>query len=211
MEKNTEESVEREALPQELDGRYIHDREEFNYELDRTTVNFLWDNLARKDFLFDSTNQKAMVLIAFNTFAMGGIVLIYDVLSKKTGLVLSLGLFGILVVCIASLVSIVATTLVLAPFRHDTGLTANDELSLIFHKDIVSRSKDQYVRDCKGAQHLLEDIVTQTYSLAGGLKKKYFLTAVACQAILYGHLFGFICIVIAQIIGVISDYPTAVN
>ena len=197
--------IDSESVQEKVDGRLIHDREEFNYHLDRTTVSFLWDNLEREDFLFDSTNQKAMVLIAFNTFAMGGTVLIYDTFSAKEGWVLNLGLLGVLAVSLASLVSIFTTTLVLAPFRNDRKNDVNEETSIIFHKDIISRPKDQFVQDCKDSKYLLEDIVTQTYNLAGGLKKKYFLTAIACRSILYGHLTGFVFILIAQIIAIFSS------
>jgi len=186
----------------QLDDYPVQKGEEFNYNLDREASALLWSNLTRHDGLYEVTNKKAQGLIAFNTFAMGGVMLNFELLCSHGNHVINLGFLGVLVILVSSIISIYTTIRVIAPHiktrKYDTG----EELSLIFHEEILTRSLEQYIHDCKTTINLLEDMVKQTYALAVGLTKKFKYISIAIRCILFGHIPGIALLVLSYIFNI---------
>jgi len=186
------------SIPTGQTTKMLLRNEAFDYDLDETTLEFLWNNFRRYDELYESTNQKAAGLIAFNTFAMGGVMLNFETLAGSQHNLVNLGFAGSIILLISSLVSLLATVFVLAPFIKKV-IKPKDELSLIFHEEILQRSLPEYVDACKTKGKVFEDIITQTYMLAKGLKKKYKFLSLATKLVMYGHIPGFTLLAVSFI------------
>jgi len=128
---------------------------------------------------------------------MGGVMLNFEAFAQSTG-VPFLGVCGAMVILIASLLSLLSTILVIAPFIKKNH-NPDGKLSMIFHEEILARSCSEYIEDCKTSGRMIEDIGKQTYMLAKGLRRKYKHISVATKVIMFGHMPGFTLLVLSFI------------
>lgn len=140
---------------------------------------FLWDTIKRLDFYINTTNTKATIIIAFNTFTTGSVILKYkDILclfsnnsdKLKTGSALLLSLS-----CISSLISLYFIFKVVTPFL-DSHKNEKNYLSKLFFIDIAKNSTAQdYLNELKKSNKdsIVEDLATQAFSLAKGTETKF--------------------------------------
>lgn len=140
---------------------------------------FLWDTIKRIDFYINTTNTKATIIIAFNTFLTGSLILKYkdilDLFDKEShklimvsGIVLSLS-------CICSFISLIFIFKVVTPFL---GSFKNEKsyLSKLFFSDIAKNVTAQdYINELKKSNNssIIDDLGIQAYSLAKGTESKF--------------------------------------
>ncbi len=168
-------------------------------------IDFLWKIISRFDFYFGTTNMKATVIVAFNTFIFSAIVLKIDELllplkPHKSAVIITAIL--LVIAALASLVSLGAVFLVINPFlkspKHD--LTYQ---SKIFFQHIAEykEPKDylQFINKCTD-DNWIEDLSMQAYALSKGLKYKFDKMKTAIGAILFVQLPALGLIVLIRII-----------
>lgn len=136
-----------------------------------TKTDFLWKTLGRIDTYIGTTNVKAALIVAFDTFLLGGLLLkAPDILTplKAAPVAHTWALWFIATIGVASVASLWITLSVVQPF-----LTSNkrpgEYHSRIFFGDI-SEVKDAgafltQVRD-SGADEMLDDLAQQVHIVA---------------------------------------------
>ena len=165
----------------------------------------LWNIIHRFDSLIESTNTKAALLIAFNTFIFGGILLKWnEILPSFTAhpFLAIIGLICLASAAIASVLSLLFTIAAINPFL-ESGGGSKKYCSNIFFKDIAAYEEaGGYYKAIKTASpnSLDEDLVFQIYDLSKGILKKYKFLKNATNTILYLQLPAFAGVVITKFI-----------
>lgn len=127
--------------------------------------------LTRLDSYIESSQNKSNLYLALNTIILGGIITIISALKDlNCDWLLNLLL---LLIAIASVVSIIITLLAINPYVRSSD---DKKRSIFFFKDIASNvSCSNYETSLnKTIDHnLVEDLTSQVYSIAKGLNSKY--------------------------------------
>lgn len=137
-----------------------------------------WKVIGRYDFYFGSVNTKATMLVAFNTFVAGGIVLKWEDISKAFGghrIEFFLAGLGLFVAVAASLVSLGFTFWAVSPFLGSPS-RPNDFHSLLFFGDVAKfDTPEKYLENVNelDEESLCKDLAYQAHALAGGLTGKF--------------------------------------
>ncbi len=134
----------------------------------------LWNIIGRFDGLTESTNSKAALIIAFNTFVLGGILLEWkDILPSFTDQrcwAIVCGLF-LLAAALASVVSLRFTVKAIKPFTK----THTEVKSVIFFKDISDLKPAEYHDKITkiSPDDLEKDLAFQAHILSTALNEKF--------------------------------------
>lgn len=154
---------------------------------------FIWKVISRFDHYIGTTNAKATVIVAFNTFVFSAIVLKWaDLLFpyKDQRVVAFIAIFLLLVAALSSLVSLAAVFLVINPFLKSPKKPEKYH-SRIFFGHIAEYDKaDDYLKCVRSSDEdkLMEDLCMQAHALAQGLDSKFRIMKIAVGAILFYQL-----------------------
>ncbi|WP_221028911.1 Pycsar system effector family protein [Actomonas aquatica] len=165
----------------------------------------LWKIIGRYDVYFGSTNNKAAFLIAYNTFALGAVLLqlgaIDAIMQSAAGLHARVAFLIIVgATCLASIASLACVLLVIIPYiksPRKPGLYH----SIVFYGDVAEHaSAEDYKQqvDTYDQAKLSEDLSRQAHVLAKGLSSKFRLMrasiriTVFIQLPLIAALIGFV-------------------
>lgn len=168
-------------------------KNEIEEDKDKFIHEALWKIIHRHDRLIETTNAKAALSIAFNTFVFGGIVLKWRELLPDFNECPVLAICGILLLAIAALASIGSlyyTIYAVKPF-----LESNSD-SLLFFKDVAANDGDAYYEKVKEMSHdsLNKDLAYQIHILSRGMSEKFDRLKKAtriskCQVLVLGLFF----------------------
>lgn len=128
--------------------------------------------LNRLDVYLESSQNKSNLYLALNTIVLGGVITIIATLKElECTLLLN---FLLLLVALASVVSILITLLAINPYTKSSKKTE----SVFFFKDIAKHSTFEGYRTSLDAhinseEKLFEDMVSQIHSISQGLNMKY--------------------------------------
>ena len=139
---------------------------------------FLWETIGRIDQNISATNTKAGMILALNTFLLGGAALQADRYLKPLlddgwwwgGAVALIALLGA-----ACFVSMLITFSVIQPFLNPSK-GFQDYKSLIFFGDIASHADGRayaMAHQQQGHEELLEDLARQAHVVADIAKTKF--------------------------------------
>jgi hypothetical protein len=157
----------------------------------------LWHIIKRFDHLIETTNTKAALIIAFNTFILGGIVLKWGELLPQNPLWLIIA--GSIILAAAAgacVVSLFFTFRAIAPY-----LRSHNYRSNVFFKDIKEHGEpEEYHKEMTGltTDHLTRDLSFQVHIIAGGMSKKFKCLEDAVHAILYAQLPALLLFVVVR-------------
>ena len=142
----------------------------------RERIDILLKVVNRLDFYINSTNAKASLIIAWNSFAFGAILLKYDAilyLFPYDGWPHYVSIFLLSLSGICSIISNVFAFSVTFPFLKP-GYGKKNTPSMFFFGSICKKSVPEYSAMLTGAtfETILSDLCEQTITLAGGLNTK---------------------------------------
>ncbi|UCH96618.1 MAG: hypothetical protein JSV88_07145 [Candidatus Aminicenantes bacterium] len=170
-----------------------------NNQKDSVIQENLWKILNRFDHLIESTNTKSALIIAFNTFVFGGIVLKWEDLLPSTPLCLVIiGIISLAAAAISSAVSLWFTLHAIRPF-----LESHNYHSNVFFKDIAEYKKPgDYLEKVKEMfpDFLTQDLAYQIHILSQGMAKKFNCLKKASQAIFYAQIPALVLFMVVKII-----------
>jgi len=152
-----------------------------------------WKILGRFDFYIGSTNAKAALLIAFNTFVTGTIVLKGQDVSALFGryrMAYSLAVLALFVGALASVASMWLTFKVIRPYL-DSARSPTQYHSVLFFNHVAEHANlDEYRSAVQGLDEdaLTKDLTAQAHALAVGLRSKFATMRQAVNIILYVQL-----------------------
>lgn len=178
--------------------------------LSKTQLCDVWLKLiARYDFYYGSVNTKAALLIAFNTFVAGGIVIKWQDIEKTFGAqrpIFVIAVIALTVAVISSLVSLFYTFRSVYPTL-DSPEIPNKYHSLIFFDAVSQFQAKDYHAEVSKLQDgpLLRDLAFQAHSLAGGLSGKFKQLRTAIMWIQYAQIPSLLAIVLLILIALAAD------
>lgn len=127
--------------------------------------------LTRLDTYIESSQNKSNLYLALNTIILGGVITIISVLDDlNCNQLLN---FLLLLIAIASIMSILITLSAINPYMKSS---RGKEKSIFFFDDIAectSRSDYQRLLKDEVDNELIDDMCSQVYSVAKGLRVKY--------------------------------------
>jgi hypothetical protein len=173
-------------------------------------TDFLWKVLGRYDFYIGSTNAKAALLIAYNTFLISGIILKWkDILPcftshPKFAMASAVLLF---LLAIFSIISLVFTFRTINPYTK-TCRQPGKYHSKIFFSDVSQfENADSYLESVKSSsqENLFEDLAKQTYVVARGVDGKFTELKKATGAILFFQIPALTLMLLVNLITHIID------
>lgn len=159
----------------------------------------LWHIIRRFDHMIETTNSKAALIIAFNTFILGGIVLKWGELLPPNPLWLKIA--GSIILAAAAgacVVSLFLTFRAIAPY-----LKSHNYRSNVFFKDIEKHQEpEEYHKEMKGLtqDHLTRDLSFQVHVISGGMSDKFRCLEKAVHAIFYAQLPALLLFVVVRFI-----------
>jgi Pycsar effector protein len=174
-------------------------------------IDYLWKVIGRFDAYIGSTNTKAALLIAFNTFVPGSVALKWQDIQAAFGpahreafiaasvlLVIALG---------ASVVSLVFTFRAISPFLK-TPERPGDYHSDVFFGDVTKHERPelyyQRVREWT-EERVQRDLSFQAHVLAQGLSGKFKCLKTAVAAVMFAELPMFGLMIVIYLYSVLSD------
>jgi Family of unknown function (DUF5706) len=150
----------------------------------------LWKVIGRFDLYIGSTNAKAALLIAFNTFVTGSIALKGQEVRALFGshrVAYALAVLALLVAATASFVSMWLTFRVIRPYL-DSPRSPTQYHSAIFFNHVAEHDQpDQYQAAVSALDDAgrVKDLAAQAHAIARGLKAKFATMRRAIDTILY--------------------------
>jgi hypothetical protein len=169
-----------------------------NYQ-NKFITDSLWHIIRRFDHMIDTANTKAALIIAFNTFILGGIVLKWGELLPRNPLWLKIsGSFILAAAAGACVVSLFFTFRAIAPY-----LKSHNYRSNVFFKDIRKHQEpEEYHNEMKGLtlDHLTRDLSFQVHVISGGMSNKFDCLKNAVHAVFYAQLPALLLYVVVRFI-----------
>jgi hypothetical protein len=165
--------------------------------------------IGRYDFYNGSVNAKAALLVAFNTFVAGGVVLkwkdIQDAFGSQKIAFAFVGL-SLFVALVASLVSLWFTFKSVNPFLGSPSIPKNYH-SLIFFGDVKKFAVEQYHEEVVKVtdDELRRDLAYQAHALADGLSGKFAALKWAVRSILFAQLPALGLLAVVYVIALLTD------
>lgn len=152
----------------------------------------LWKIIGRFDHLTESTNTKAALIIAFNTFVFGGIVLKGSEILPDYYRCSCLAVIGIILLTAAAIASILSlwwTCFAIKPIMY-LPKDSNYPRSLLFFKDVAELDKDEYYKKVNEMSNnsLNEDLACQIHILSKRISDKFCWLKKATCSILYAQI-----------------------
>lgn len=173
-----------------------------------SSADFLWKVINRFDHYINTTNTKATVIVAFDTFIFSAIVLKwYDLLQTFGSQTVAAILvsFLLLMAAISSLVSLAAVFQVINPFLKSPKNPAKYHSKIFFGHIAEFENPEDYHQCVKEAtdEELLKDCCMQAHVLAKGLNDKFRKMKIAIGAILFVQLPALGLMILVKIISVV--------
>lgn len=167
----------------------------------------LWKTLIRYDFYINSTNSKATVLLAFNTFILSGLILkwteffqIFDIpwLIKTATILLG-------IISVAAVVSLFLTIFVINPFLKSPRRPKDYHSSIFFgHVAEYSSAEDYLVSiQSQGPEDIIKDLSFQTHIVAQGIDKKFKCMKYAFYPVLFVIIPSIFILILCKILAMI--------
>lgn len=167
----------------------------------------LWKTLTRYDFYINSTNSKATVLLAFNTFILSGLIVkwteffqIFDVpWLKKTATIL-LG-----IISVAAVVSLFLTLFVINPFLKSPRRPKDYHSNIFFgHVAEYNFAKDYLASiQNQGSEDIVKDLSYQTHIVAQGIDRKFKCMKHAFYPVLFVIIPSIFILILCKILAMI--------
>ncbi|MFC1747231.1 Pycsar system effector family protein [Pseudomonadota bacterium] len=153
-------------------------------------IDLLLDAIKRFDGYMVSTNTKASVILAFNSFMLGTVFIKFnDIVQLYQGESYQLtAMVALTLINLCSITSLAFVFCVVYPYLGKQLPTNSPNRSLFFFKDIASISTDEYIQSFNTSQDetIRKDLSSQVHTLAVGLNNKMMLMRRSVQAILTG-------------------------
>lgn len=172
------------------------------------STDFVWKVISRFDHYINTTNTKATVIVAFNTFVFSAIVLKWSDLLQTFGqkvfvaILVSLLLF---IAAISSLVSLAAVFQVINPFLKSPKNPTKYHSKMFFGHIAEFETPEDYhqcVRKLDN-EELLRDCCMQAHVLARGLNDKFRKMKIAIGAILFVQLPALGLLILVKIVSAV--------
>ncbi len=168
------------------------------------TDDLLLKIIARFDFYIGTTNAKAALVAAFNTFAIGAIVLKWgDVVALFAGHPAAAKGAAILlaVAALASVASLAAVFMMVKPYLDSPKAPMKYHSILFFGHVAEHGSATDYVSAVLGAseEDIVADLGAQAHALARGVRAKFRLMNAAVLALVLGELGAFAVILLMRL------------
>jgi len=171
---------------------------------------FLWKVIQRFDVYIATTNAKAAMVVAFDTFVFGAIILKWqDVLASfglhRTSVVIA-G-FLLAAAAMASLFSLWETFRVVSPFVKSPKSPTKYHSTIFFGHVSEHNGPDEYQDSLKvhTQESISKDLGTQAHVLAQGLNYKFQCMKLSIGAILFVQLPSLVLMVVIKLIATIAD------
>ena len=150
-------------------------------------VDLLFKVINRFDFYTNSTNAKTSLIIAWNSFVFGAVLLKYDDilnLFPLTGCPHYAAVFFTTLIGICSIISIIFAFLVIFPFLKSNSTNT----SLFFFGSVSRMSVPDYFAKISDAsfETVISDLTDQTVTMASGLSNKMTKLQYSIRAIYIG-------------------------
>lgn len=173
-------------------------------------VDSLWRIIQRYDHYIGTTNTKAAIAAAFNTFIFGTIVIKWQELLPLFGAHRSAAVlagFLLAIAAIASLVSLWATFQVINPFLRSPK-SPTQYHSVIFFSHVAEHENSENYLSCfqqSNSDTLCKDLGTQAHVLACGIRDKFQKMKIAVGAIILVQLPALAGIVVVKLWTLVAD------
>ena len=153
-------------------------------------IECLWKTIARLDNYVSWTNNKATIILAFNTFILGGIILKWSTLIEMYGgnkTLESLTYFLLSIGALSSIFSIYKLFEVINPYLFSHSVPEKYHSKIFFDHISQFNSKEEYsaIINDLSYEKQLEDLCYQVHSISLGLDSKYKKLKTAIDTILY--------------------------
>jgi hypothetical protein len=147
--------------------------------------------IGRYDNFIESSQSKSNLYIVLNTAILGGII---TLLTSNT----SLGVLIIIILGITALLAVISITLTLAAINPYLKNLGNNGKSIIFFMDVAGVPYHKFKKKASRIteEKFLDDLTCQAYSLANGLKTKYYRLRYAGLTIVAEFILLFVCVII---------------
>jgi len=163
---------------------------ESNSNPKKDSSDFLWKVLGRFDFYINTTNAKAALLVAYNSFVVSGILLKWKDISPSFAFHPTLSIISailLFLIAIFSIISLIFTFRTTSPYLTSYGQDKSQR-SKIFFKDVSKfETADNYYDAIKSSQpeYFFEDLAKQVHVLARGVDSKFSDMKKAIDSILF--------------------------
>jgi hypothetical protein len=139
-------------------------------------MEFLNKSLGRYDFYINTTNAKCSIVLAFNSFIIGALLLKFDEILKiycQNLYFKGIATFMLCMIGVVSSISIIFAFRVINPFLQ-SGTEGGKSESIIYFGSVSKMSLSRYVEEInsKTDNEIIEDLVVQVKTLADGLTQK---------------------------------------
>jgi hypothetical protein len=158
-----------------------------------TTTDFLWKVIGRYDLYANSINSKAALLMAFNTFVVGAVVLSVDALLaqyRANPWAHGIAAFLFSLTALASLFALLKALQAVSPYLRSPRKPMMYH-SLLFFGDVAQHQNAQdYLAQLEKVQKsmLRTDLAAQAHALATGLECKFGYLTASVQSLLWVFL-----------------------
>lgn len=176
----------------------------------KNNPDFLWKVISRFDNYISTTNTKATVIVAFNTFIFSAIVLKWNDLLTPFGyhrIAAFITSTLLLIAASAALVSLAAVFAVINPFLKSPKNPTKYH-SKIFFGHVAEFEKPDDYHQCvrkNSDDELIEDLCMQAHILARGLDDKFKRMKMAVGTILFVQLPSLGLMILVKIITAVLD------
>lgn len=185
-------------------------KNEQSLKTDLNTSDFLWKIINRFDFYMGSTNTKATVVVAFNTFVFSAIILKWRELLPFFGehrTAIFVANILMIIAAMASLASLTVTYFVINPYLKSPKIPTSYH-SKLFFGHVSEFIKPEEYHECVKAcndEEWVKDLCFQAHALADGLANKFKLMKLAILIILWGQLLPLALILLIKLSTIIID------
>lgn len=170
----------------------------------------LWEVVKRYDFYIETTNTRATILVVFDTFVLGTVVLNWKgILSNYDTYYIGkyLVIISLSTIAIASLVTLWKAFNVINSFLSPAVVAKEYHSKLSFFQISDYAEPENYFKDFQSLtqEELSRDLVKQAYSLSQGLEIKFKDMKTAIYSITWGQLFPLSIIIVVKFVTLIID------
>jgi hypothetical protein len=171
---------------------------------------FLWRVLGRFDFYINTTNAKAALLVAYNTFIISGILLKWKDISPcfashpKLAVTSAALLF---LLAILALISLIFTFRTINPYTKTIRQPGKYHSKIFFGDVSQFESADSYFESINKSEteNLIEDLSKQVYIVARGVDGKFTDMKKAIGAVLFFQVPTLVAVLLVNFILKIMD------
>ena len=184
--------------------------------MEEKNIDSLWKIINRIDNYIISTNNKATLLLAFNTFLVSGIILKWsDILGMYNHIpILEIIASTLLLICAsASIFSLVKLFQVIMPYLYSYIFPEKYHSKLFFIHIADYKNESDYHIAVKelSDENLIKDLSYQIFALSKGINNKFCLLKQSIGPILYVILPAFILLIICKVYLILSQVTVLIG